>query len=165
MSVTYDELCERYDGEFTFGIIKGPSVARHQVGGILDEITRRGYHVVRIKETVLPDREAVETLYNQHIGAPYFSGLMETMAAPKRIMPFILVRPNFTMGNIIAEFRADLGASSNAAKCDAGSIRGKFGGCHFEPNALIADNAVHASDSFPRAVYESELFFGENAKY
>lgn len=130
----------------TFVMIKPDGVGRRLCGEIIRRFEAKGLRLVGLKMQVL-SRELAERHYAEHVGKPFFPGLLE----------FITSGPTVQMvwegPNAVEAVRKINGATS-CQKADVGTIRGDFG-------VNTQKNLVHASDSVETARREIALYFAQ----
>lgn len=139
--------------EYTVALIKPPAVGRGDVHAIMSDITRRGFtiHQFVAKELCETTRRA---FYQEHVGRPYFDGLMDSMKGTTVAM--VLFHP---LGDTVARWREAIG-STDATKAAVGTLRNLYGGFRFNAQAPMADNALHGSGSAKEAEFEQSVIFG-----
>lgn len=150
----------------TLGIVKGPTIARGQLGPILTDIARRGFTLYDVRRIDFTP-ETLREFYPEHVGRPYWNNIEKVMMMPCGCVAFIAHTHPLTMGDgtengvnldPIPRLRAALGESSNPAECSPNTIRGKWAGIHFGAGpSIYADNALHASDSTLSYIRESKI--------
>ena len=133
--------------ERTFLAIKPDAVQRGLIGKVISRLEEKGFKLVGMKFMLITN-ELAEKHYGEHIGKPFFTGLVD----------FITSGPIVAMvwegKNAIATCRQVIGAT-NPANAATGSIRGDF--------ALdIGRNLVHGSDGTESAAREIGIFFKDN---
>ena len=135
--------------ERTLVIVKPDGVQRGLVGEIIGRLERRGLKIVALGLRVI-DRELAERHYAEHVGKPFYAGLVE----------YIGSGPSVTMvwegPNAIAVVRSTMGAT-NPANAAPGTIRADFG-------LELGRNLIHGSDGPESAEREIGLFFGEGGQ-
>jgi nucleoside-diphosphate kinase len=132
--------------ERTLVLVKPDGVQRRLVGEVIGRFERRGLHLVALK-LLLIDRALAERHYAEHVGKPFFEGLVS----------FITSAPVVAMvwegADAVAQVRAMMGAT-NPSNAVPGSIRGDLA-------VSIGNNVVHGSDSPSRGAEEVALFFDD----
>lgn len=132
--------------ERTFIMIKSDGVERGLIGQIIRRIERKGFKIAKAK-LYSPQRELVESHYEEHRGKPFFEELVS----------YILEGPVMAMeiqGNdVVAVMRSIMG-DKDPKKAIPGTIRGDFA------NSLTR-NLIHGSDSLEHAERELDLWFHE----
>jgi nucleoside-diphosphate kinase len=130
--------------ERTLIICKPDCVQRRLVGEVLRRFETRGLKLVGLK-LVQIDRALAERHYAEHVGKPFFEGLLAFITAAPVVVGVL-------EGNAAVEVvRAMLGAT-DGTKAAPGTIRGDF--------ALSKqNNLVHGSDSLESAAREIALWF------
>ncbi len=130
--------------ERTLVLVKPDGVQRRLVGEVITRFERRGLHLVALKLLHI-DRPLAERHYAEHVGKPFFAGLVE----------FITSAPVVAMvwegDDAVAQVRTMMGATNPSAAAP-GSIRGDLA-------VTIGNNVVHGSDSPGRGAEEVALFF------
>ncbi len=111
---------------------------------ILAMIERAGFVIIKSKQMQM-DAEFAGKFYAEHLGKPFFDGLVEFMTSGP-VYAMVIEKDN-----CIADFREFIG-NTNPAKAKPGSIRQLFGG-------ELPHNAIHASDSPESADREISLIF------
>ena len=134
-------------GEQTFVMVKPDGVGRRLIGECIGRFERRGLKLVALKMQVLSE-ELAHRHYAEHVGQPYFEGLVA----------FVTSGPSIQMvwegRDAVAQVRKMNGAT-NCIEAGAGTIRGDLG-------LSQRRNLVHASDSPETAAREIALYFGED---
>jgi nucleoside-diphosphate kinase len=133
--------------EQTFVMIKPDGVGRRLCGEIIGRFESKGLRLVGLKMQVLP-RELAERHYAEHVGKPFFPGLLE----------FISSGPTVQMvweGPGAVEAVRKINGATSCQKADVGTIRGDFG-------VNTQKNLVHASDSVETAQREIALYFAQD---
>lgn len=149
--------------DYTFGMIKAPTVARGQLAAILTNISRRGYSLSHVKRVDFTE-DLARAFYSEHVGNPYFQNVIDVMTNPAGCVAFVArltLSPDVGL-HTIPTFRTEIGASSNPNICSPISIRGIYGGCWWGGDPLVyADNAIHGSDSEASVLREVKLIYPE----
>ncbi len=133
--------------ERTFSIIKPDATARNLTGAINAKIEGAGLRIVAQKR-VRMTREQAERFYAEHMGKPFFDGLVEFMTSAPVVVQVLEGE------NAISAYRQVMG-KTDPAEADAGTIRAEFAeskGC----------NSVHGSDSPESAAREIAQWFSVN---
>jgi nucleoside-diphosphate kinase len=128
-------------------MIKPDGVGRRLCGEIIGRYERKGLRLVGLKLQVLR-RELAETHYEEHVGKPFYPGLMA----------FITSGPTIQMvweGNEAVDVVRKINGATNCLAADIGTIRGDFG-------ANTQKNLVHASDSPETAAREIAIYFSDD---
>ena len=133
------------DRSVTFLMIKPNAVEDGHVGDIIAALERGGFEMIGVASRRLTDDEA-RRLYDVHEGREFFEPLVEFITSG--MVVGLLMR-----GPGIEELRTFIG-KTNPAEAQAGSIRALYG-------RSLRENAVHASDSWPRLEHEARFFFGD----
>jgi nucleoside-diphosphate kinase len=119
-------------------------VARGLVGEVTGRLERKGLVLVACELRTI-DRSTAERHYAEHVGKPFFDGLV-TFITGGPLVALVAEGPG-----AVAAVRGLMGATDPLAAAP-GSIRGDF--------ALeIGENIVHGSDSAESAAREIALFF------
>ena len=131
--------------ERTLFIVKPDATSRRLVGRILAHVEDRGFRIVEARYTRLT-REQCQEFYNEHVGKPFFPGLVDYMTSGP-VMLCCLERET-----AVATLREVIGATDPEQAAE-GTIRKLYA-------ESKGRNSVHASDSLPSAEREVKLFFG-----
>jgi nucleoside-diphosphate kinase len=130
--------------ERTLVLVKPDGVRRGLVGEVLRRIEAKGFRLIAAELRTI-DRATAESHYAEHVGKPFFAGLVD----------FITGGPTFAAviegPEVIVSWRALMGAT-DPAKAAPGTIRGDLA-------AAMPDNVTHGSDSPDSAQREIALFF------
>lgn len=130
--------------ERTLAIIK-PNAVRNKVAGrILAMWEEEGFALRAVKRVKLSPEQATG-FYAEHLGKPFFEGLLEFMTSG----PVVLVV--LEKENAIQDNRTLMGAT-NPANAEEGTIRKLYADS-------FTENAVHGSDSPASAAREVSYFF------
>jgi nucleoside-diphosphate kinase len=128
----------------TLIIFKPDCVQRRLVGQILQRFEARGLRIAALK-LMQVDRALGEKHYAEHLGKPFFNGLIEFITGGPVVVGVL-------EGNeAIAVVRAMLGATNGTAAAP-GTIRGDF-------SISKQNNLLHGSDSAESAQREIALWF------
>jgi nucleoside-diphosphate kinase len=130
--------------EQTLIILKPNSIRKNVMGAILDRFEKGGLKICAARMQRL-DRATCDVFYQEHIGKPFFAGLVEFMTSGPVL---VLV---FGGEGAIAKAREIMGAT-NPADAAPGTIRADFADS-------MTENAVHGSDSPASAEREISIFF------
>ena len=130
--------------EKTLVLIKPDAVQKHHIGDIICRYEQEGFRIVGMKLLQMTRKLAAQH-YVEHIGRPYYDGLVEFMTSAP------LVALVLEGEDAIARVRK-LNGKTNPAEAEEGTIRKLFA-----ENG--SRNAVHASDSPENAEREIHLFF------
>lgn len=130
--------------ERTLVLVKPDGVQRGLVAEVIGRFERRGLHLVALR-LLLMDRALAERHYAEHVGKPFFEGLVGFITSAP-VVAMVWEGPG-----AVALVRSVMGATDpkNSAP---GTIRGDLA-------ESIGANVVHGSDSPARAVEEIALFF------
>ena len=138
------------DLERTLIIVKPDGVQRGLVGEIIARLERRGLKIVAL-QMQLVTREVAERHYAEHVGKPFFAGLVDYItSAPVVVM--VLEGPQ-----AVAAARSTIG-STKPVEATPGTIRGDFG-------MMVGRNLIHGSDSVASGEREIGIFFGDQAPF
>ncbi len=129
----------------TFIICKPDSVERGLVGEILSRFEAKGFGIVAAELRTL-DAETLGRHYEEHVGKPFYDGLVEFMSRGPALVA-VLEGPEGTWETV----REMMGAT-NPMKSAPGTIRGDLG-------TEFTENLIHGSDSAESAVREIGIFF------
>ena len=130
--------------ERTLVLVKPDGVQRGLVAEVIGRFERRGLHLVAMR-MLLMDRALAERHYAEHVGKPFFDGLVRFITSAP-VVAMVWEGPG-----AVALVRSVMGATDpkNSAP---GTIRGDLA-------VSIGANVVHGSDSPARAAEEIALFF------
>jgi nucleoside-diphosphate kinase len=135
--------------EHTLAITKNHAVDSTHL--ILAEAQRHGLRVAHLQFTALtPDQ--VERLYALHVGEPYWPRLRDSVTGDVGLAVL--------EGDDAVKRWRDLMGATDPAQAEEGTIRCLFG--NKEPG-MMAQNAVHGSDSVEAARREIAIVFPEFA--
>ena len=136
--------------EKTLVLIKPDAFANHYSGDIIKRYESEGFRIVAMKLMRMTQKIAAKH-YAEHIGRPYYEGLVEFMTSAP------LIAMVLEGENVIARVR-EINGKTNPAEAAENTIR-----------KLYAENgsrnAVHASDSPESAEREIHIFFNETEIY
>ncbi len=136
--------------EKTLVLIKPDAFANHYSGDIIKRYESEGFRIVAMKLMRMTEKIAAKH-YAEHIGRPYYEGLVEFMTSAP------LIAMVLEGENVIARVR-EINGKTNPVEAAENTIR-----------KLYAENgsrnAVHASDSPESAEREIHIFFNETEIY
>ena len=130
--------------ERTLVLIKPDAMQRGLATEILNRLERRGLRIVGLK-LMQVDRALAERHYGEHVGKPFFEGLVTYITACP------IIAAVFEGTNAIESVRNTMG-KTNPKDAAPGTIRGDYG-------LEIGRNLVHGSDGPESAEREVGLFF------
>ena len=130
--------------ERTLVLIKPDAMQRGLAFEILGRLERRGLRIVGLKLLEV-DRPLAELHYGEHVGKPFFEGLVGYITS------FPIIAACFEGTGAVEAVRSTMG-KTNPREAGPGTIRGDFG-------LEIGRNLVHGSDSPESALREIDLFF------
>jgi nucleoside-diphosphate kinase len=130
--------------ERTLVLIKPDAMQRGLAGEILARLERRGLRIVGLK-LLQVDRILAERHYGEHVGKPFYDGLVSYITASP------IIAAAFEGTGAVEAVRSTVG-KTNPREAAPGTIRGDFG-------LEIGRNLIHASDSLESAARELSLFF------
>lgn len=130
--------------ERTLILIKPDGVARGLVGEVLSRVERKGLGLVALELRTL-DRATAEAHYAEHVGKPFFAGLIDFITSGP-LVAGVVEGPE-----AIVAWRAMMGAT-NPVTAAPGTIRGDLA-------TVTSNNVTHGSDSPESAAREIALFF------
>ena len=130
--------------ERTLFLIKPDAMQRGLAGEIIARLERRGLKIAGMKLLRI-SRELAERHYAEHVGKPFFAGLVEFITSA----PVIAIA--WEGKDAIRVVRATIGAT-NPVEAAPGTVRADFG-------LDKGRNLVHASDGPESAARELALFF------
>jgi nucleoside-diphosphate kinase len=133
--------------EKTFSIIKPNSVAKNNMGKIMDRFESKGLRIAAAKFTKL-SKEKAEGFYIEHKERPFFGSLVNFMTSGPVLLMVLEGE------NAVALNREIMGAT-DPSKAAPGTIRKDFADS-------IEANSVHGSDSATSADREISYFFEKN---
>lgn len=132
--------------ERTLVLIKPDAMQRGLAGEILTRLERRGLRIAGLK-LLHVDRALAERHYGEHVGKPFYEGLVSYITACP------IIAAVFEGTNAVESVRNSVG-KTNPRDAVPGTIRGDFG-------LEIGRNLIHASDSLESAARETAIFFNE----
>jgi nucleoside-diphosphate kinase len=130
--------------ERTLVLIKPDAMQRGLAGEILTRLERRGLRIAGLK-LLQVDRALAERHYGEHVGKPFYEGLVSYITACP------IIAAVFEGTNAVESVRNSVG-KTNPRDAAPGTIRGDFG-------LEIGRNLIHASDSIDSAEREAGIFF------
>ncbi|WP_130841772.1 nucleoside-diphosphate kinase [Corynebacterium neomassiliense] len=136
--------------ERTLILIKPDGVQRGLVGEIVSRIERKGLPLAALALR-LADRATAEKHYAEHVGKPFYEGLVEFVTASPLIAGVVEGE------RAIEAWRQIAGATDPVSAATPGTIRGDFA-------LSVGENVVHGSDSVESAEREIAIWFPELAK-
>jgi len=136
--------------ERTLILIKPDGVQRGLVGEIISRIERKGLTLAAL-DLRLTDRATAEKHYAEHVGKPFYEGLVEFVTASPLIAGVVEGE------RAIEAWRQIAGATDPVSAATPGTIRGDFA-------LSVGENVVHGSDSVESAEREIAIWFPELAK-
>ncbi len=131
--------------EKTILIVKPDGVQRGLVGEVVKRLEMKGMKIVGLKMTYLSEAKLREH-YAHHVEKPFYPGLEAFMKSSPVVVICAEGKDSVAAVRLIA-------GVTNAAKADAGTIRGDL--------AMGMCNVVHCSDSVETAQAEVKRFFDE----
>lgn len=131
-------------GERTFALVKPDGVKRGLVGEIIGRFERKGLKLVALK-TVRITRDLAEKYYAEHMGKPFFDGLMNYITSGPSVAMVLEGK------DVVTVVRKMMGVT-NPVQADLGTIRGDLA-------MFTGRNVIHGSDSPVSAEREIALFF------
>lgn len=132
--------------ERTYLMVKPDGVQRGLAGEIIARFEKKGFKIAALKMLRI-SRELAEKHYGEHVGKPFFEGLVG----------FITSGPVVAMvieGKDAVNAAREMMGATNPLKAAPGTIRGAYG-------IDIGRNVIHGSDSRESAEREIALFFKE----
>jgi len=130
--------------ERTLVLVKPDAMQRALAGEIILRLERRGLRIAGLK-LLQVDRALAERHYGEHVGKPFYEGLVSYITACP------IIAAVFEGTNAVESVRNTVG-KTNPRDAGPGTIRGDFG-------LEIGRNLIHASDSLESAEREVNLFF------
>ena len=126
--------------------VKPDGVKRGLIGEIVRRIEAKNLRIVAMKMVTVDD-ELAKQHYAEHVGKPFFPGLMEFIQSGP-VVAMVVEAPN-----VVAAMRNIMGAT-NPVEAAPGSIRADLA-------IDKGENLVHGSDSDESAKREIALWFPE----
>ncbi len=126
-------------------MVKPDGVERGLTGEILARLERKGLRLVATELRLL-DRDIAERHYAEHVGRPYFEGLVDFITRSP-VLVAVVEGPEDTWKVV----RTLMGAT-NPAEAAPGTIRGDLA-------TSMGENLIHGSDSAESALREIGIFF------
>ncbi len=133
--------------ERTLILVKPDAMQRGLAGEILVRLEHRGLRIAGLK-LLHVDGALAERHYGEHIGKPFYEGLVQYITACP------IIAAVFEGTDAVEAVRRSMG-KTNPRDADPGTIRGDFG-------LEIGRNLLHGSDSVESAEREVGLFFQES---
>ena len=130
--------------ERTLVLVKPDGMQRGLAGEIIHRLERRGLRIVGLK-LMQVDRTLAEHHYGEHVGKPFYEGLVGYITASPIIAAVL-------EGTDAVEAVRNTMGKTNPKDAAPGTIRGDFG-------LEIGRNLIHGSDSLASAEREVALFF------
>lgn len=130
--------------ERTLVLVKPDGVERRLSGEIIARFERRGLKIVALKLCQMT-REMAEKHYAEHVGKPFFAGLVDFITSGPIVAMIIEGE------NAIKAVRTMMGAT-NPLDSLPGTIRGDLA-------LSLSNNVIHGSDGPESAVREMATFF------
>lgn len=128
--------------------VKPDGVKRGLIGEIIRRIEAKSLRIVAMKMLTVDD-ELAKQHYAEHVGKPFFPGLMEFIQSGP-VVAMVVEAPN-----VVAAMRNIMG-STNPVDAAPGSIRADLA-------IDKGENLIHGSDSVDSAEREIALWFPELA--
>ena len=132
--------------EKTLVLIKPDAFGQGHCGDILKMYEREGFKICAAKILKM-DKKIAASHYVEHIGRPYYEGLVEFMTSAP-LMALVL-----SGENVIKRVR-EINGATNPANAAEGTVRKLYA-----ENG--SKNSVHASDSPESAEREIKIYFSE----
>jgi nucleoside-diphosphate kinase len=129
----------------TLVICKPDTVERGLVGEVVGRLERKGLGLVAAELRTL-DTDTLARHYEEHVGKPFYDGLVEFMSRGPVVVA-VVEGPENTWKVV----RQMMGAT-NPLDAAPGTIRGDLG-------TLFTENLIHGSDSLESAQREIAIFF------
>ena len=133
--------------ERTLVLVKPDAMQRGLAGEIIKRLEQRGMRIVGLK-LMRMDRTVAEKHYAEHVGKPFFPGLLDFITSAP------IIAAVFEGTDVIRAVRQTAGATnpSDPDKATPGSIRADYG-------LEKGRNLIHASDGPESATREIALYF------
>ena len=132
--------------EKTLVLIKPDAFADGHSGDIIKRYEDEGFRIAALK-LMMMTKEIAAKHYVEHIGRPYYEGLVEFMTSAP------LIAMVLEGENVIKRVR-EINGATNPANASEGTIRKLYA-------RDGSKNAVHASDSPENSAREIAIFFSE----
>lgn len=139
----------------TLAMIKSDAFRNEVDVKILNMIRATGFRIVKIWRNYTLFDTIIKSFYIEHIDRPYFQNLYDSVSG--NVTPMLLELPYTDVGAVSA-FRKLIGAT-NSRNAAPDTIRAQFGAHNFNPDAPMAENSIHGSDSLESVKREAELIF------
>ena len=136
--------------EKTLVLVKPDGVRRQLGGEIISRFEKRGLRIAALKLCRIT-REMGEKHYSEHVGKPFFQGLVDFISSGPVIAMVIEGE------NAIRAVRTMMGAT-NPLDSVPGTIRGDFA-------LVMSENVIHGSDGPESAEREINTFFAPTEIY
>ena len=136
--------------ERTLVLVKPDGVRRGLTGEVLRRIEAKGYSLVAV-ELRVAGRDLLEQHYAEHLGKPFFPGLVTFMSSGPLLAAVLEGQ------RVIQGFRSLAGGTEPTAAAP-GTIRGDLGR---DWGTAAQENLVHGSDSPQAAEREIKIWFPE----
>lgn len=130
--------------ERTLLLIKPDGVQRKLIGEVIQRLEKRDWKLVGMKLMNI-SKELAEKHYGEHIGKPFFGGLIEYITSGP------VVAMAWEGESIVSALRLMMG-KTNSIEAAPGTLRGDLANS-------FTKNLVHGSDSPESAIRELDLFF------
>ncbi|MEW6661800.1 MAG: nucleoside-diphosphate kinase [Bacillota bacterium] len=130
--------------ERTFVMIKPDGVQRNLVGELIKRFEQKGWRLAALRMLRIT-REMAENHYQEHVGKPFFRGLLEYITSGP------VVAMVWEGKDVVAGVRKMIGAT-NPSEAAPGTVRGDFG-------IEIGRNVIHGADSVASAAREIAIYF------
>ena len=134
--------------ERTLILIKPDGMQRGISFEILSRFERRGLRLAGLR-LLQVSQDMAETHYGEHVGKPFFEGLVSYITSSP------IIAAVFEGTAAVTAARTTMGGT-NPTEANPGTIRGDFG-------LEIGRNVVHGSDSPESAEREIGIFFGDSS--
>lgn len=131
-------------------LVKPDGFRRGLTGEVLRRIEAKGYALVALR-ILTPTEEMLAEHYAEHVGKPFYAGLVEFMASGP--VTAVVIEGE----GCIPGFRSLAGAT-NPTEAAPGSIRGDLAR---DWGTKVQENVVHGSDSPESAEREIGIWFPE----
>jgi nucleoside-diphosphate kinase len=134
--------------ERTLVLVKPDGVRRGLTGEVLRRIEAKGYRLVAL-ELRTATRGLLEEHYAEHLGKPFFGGLVEFMMSGPAVAAVV-------EGHRVIEGFRSLAGATDPTKAAPGTIRGDLGR---DWGGAVVENLVHGSDSPASAEREIKIWY------
>lgn len=133
-----------------YAIIKKDAIDNGFSSNILNSFSEINLYILNNPVIIYPTKEQIAEFYKDHVDKPYYTNLEKSLSV---CIPIVLQRW-YAKGTAIEQLRYHVG-TTDALNARPESIRGRWSGRL--NGGEIAENAIHASDSFENLVREIKI--------